>query len=250
MTKRYKTQDSRDGLAVLDASLSLAQGEFVSLIGPSGCGKTTLLKMAAGLISQTEGNVLFEGEPGTPPAERKGVVFQSPVLLPWKTVLENIILPARIQRQPLDQARQRGRDLLTLLQIDGTEDHYPSELSGGMQQRVAIARSLLNTPEVLFMDEPFGALDAMTRESLNEELQSVHAREHVSVMFVTHSISEAVFLSDRIAVMSAGPGRIVDAVDVPLKRPRTTEDYIAEEFREIESRVRKVLDEFSEGPRT
>lgn len=246
VTKRYRTEGARDVLALSDATLAIERSEFVSLIGPSGCGKTTLLKICAGLVGHSKGSLLFEGAKGAPPPERMGVVFQSPVLLPWRTVVENVVLPAHIQGHSLADAKARASDLLSMLQLSGTEESYPWELSGGMQQRVAIARSLLTTPEILFMDEPFGALDAMTRESLNIELQEIHSREGATVLFVTHSISEAVFLSDRVAVMSSGPGRIVDVVDVPLARPRSPDDFVTEEFRQIEAAVRETLNRFAE----
>jgi NitT/TauT family transport system ATP-binding protein len=243
VSKRYAARSDGAGLALSDASLDLAPGEFVSLVGPSGCGKTTLLKIASGLIERTSGRMTFEGRVGAPPPDRMGVVFQSPVLLPWRTVLDNVMLPAQVQHRPLRDARRRAQELLELVQIPGTAASYPGELSGGMQQRVAIARALLNSPEILFMDEPFGALDAMTRETLNSELQEIHARERTTVLFVTHDISEAVFLSDRIAVMSSGPGRILALIDVALPRPRRSEDYVAEDFRTIELKVRSLLNQ-------
>ncbi len=241
ITKQYPTRKETGGLALSDASLDLATGEFVSLVGPSGCGKTTLMKIASGLLSPTHGTVLFEDNEGAPLATQKGVVFQSPVLLPWRTVLENIVLPAQVQKTSVAAARKRAQELLELVQIPQTANKYPGELSGGMQQRVNIARALLNKPGVLFMDEPFGALDAMTRENLNAELQDIHSREGITVLFVTHDIPEAIFLSDRIAVMSAGPGRITEIVDVPLPRPRSAGSRADKQFHEIELHVRSLL---------
>lgn len=240
VTKRYEAQHGGTGQALDRVSLSVSRSEFVALVGPSGCGKTTLLKIAAGLLPMTDGVSHFLGRPGSPPPRDIGVVFQTPVLLPWRTVLDNVLLPAQVQREKGDP-RKRAHELLELLEITGTSKMYPGELSGGMQQRVAIARSLLLSPRILFMDEPFGALDAMTRETMNVELQRIHLGEGTTVLFVTHDITEAVFLADRIAVMSARPGRIVDIIDVPLARPRTPADLTGERFRRIEADVRSAL---------
>jgi NitT/TauT family transport system ATP-binding protein len=171
-----------------------------------------------------------------------GVVFQSAALLPWRTVMANILLPATIQHADMKKAKQRAAELLDMLNLTGIESKYPWELSGGMQQRVSIARSLVLEPEVLFMDEPFGALDAMTREKLNLDLQDIHTRTGATIMFVTHNISEAVFLSDRIVAMAARPGRIAEIIDVDLHRPRTQESYVDDDFRDIETRVRNSFD--------
>lgn len=242
VSKRYVVQDSsRDGLALQEATLSVGHGEFVSLLGPSGCGKTTLLKIAAGLLAHSSGEVRFEGRAGAPPPNRMGFVFQGPVLLPWRTVLDNVMLPAQIQRLSKREAKVRAVHLLELLGLGGTERNYPWELSGGMQQRVSIARSLLNAPDMLFMDEPFGALDAMTRETLNFELQRVHLQERLTTIFVTHSITEAVLLSDRIALMSAGPGRVVGVLDVNLPRPRRPQTLVEPGFVAAEAEVREML---------
>lgn len=241
VSKTYRTRNLANGVALSNADLSVKAGEFVSLVGPSGCGKTTLLKIAAGLTERTAGTLMFNGVQGSPPPDAMGVVFQSPVLLPWRTVKENILLPAQVQRKPIGPALKRVDHLLEMMQLSGTRDKYPTELSGGMQQRVAIARALLTSPELLFMDEPFGALDAMTREDLNLELQRIQVAENTTVVFVTHDIAESVFLSDRVAVMSTSPGRIVDVIDIPLERPRTPDILLTAEFRQLEATVRHTL---------
>jgi len=241
VSKSYAT--GADSSLVLSAvSLDIRQGEFVSVIGPSGCGKTTLMKICAGLLPQTSGTVSFDGKPGTPPPSQMGIVFQSAALLPWRTVLGNILLPAIIQKTDLGAARKRATDLLAMLNLVGIEDKYPWELSGGMQQRVSIARSLVQEPQVIFMDEPFGALDAMTREKLNLDLQDIHRRTGATIMFVTHNISEAVFLSDRIVAMAARPGRVAEVIPVELARPRTQDSYVDQDFREVEAAVRHSFD--------
>ncbi|WP_213451307.1 ABC transporter ATP-binding protein [Rhizomonospora bruguierae] len=242
VSKSYTTKDSGPHPALSNVSLTVAKGEFLSIIGPSGCGKTTLLKICAGLLAPSTGSLSFKKRPGPPRPRSMGVVFQTPALLPWRTVRDNVLLPAIIQHADRKAAEVRAVELLEMLNLAGTADKYPFQLSGGMQQRVAIARSLLLDPEIIFMDEPFGALDAMTREKLNIEVQNVHARTGATIIFVTHNISEAVFLSDRIVAMSAGPGRISSIVTVDLPRPRTANSYVLPEFREQERIVRDVFD--------
>lgn len=242
LSKTYTTANEGPSVALQGVDLAVRSGEFVSIVGPSGCGKTTLVKIAAGLLSRTSGEVLFEGRPGTPPPTRLGVVFQTPALLPWRTVLANVVLPAVIQRTDLDVARSRARDLLGMLDLSGSADRYPWELSGGMQQRVAIARALVLEPDIIVMDEPFGALDAMTRERLNSDVQQIHAETGATFVFVTHNIGEAVFLSDRIVAMASRPGRIAQIIDVDLPRLRTSDTYTTERFRSLERQVRQTLD--------
>ncbi len=242
VSKSYVDAAANSTLVLSDVNLSIRAGEFVSVIGPSGCGKTTLMKICAGLLPQTSGTVRFDGVPGNPPPRKMGVVFQSAALLPWRTVLANILLPAVIQKADMRVAKTRAAELLEMLNLTGTESKYPWELSGGMQQRVSIARALVLEPEIIFMDEPFGALDAMTREKLNIDLQDIHKRTGATIMFVTHNISEAVFLSDRIVAMAARPGRIAEIIDVDLSRPRTQESYVGEDFRDVETRVRHSFD--------
>ncbi len=206
--------------ALEDLALSIGRGEFYSLIGPSGCGKSSLLKVAAGLLPQTAGTIALGGAPVTGPRREVGVVFQRPTLFPWKTVMENVLLPARTLQLDMAAAKDRAAELVNLVGLERFADNYPSELSGGMQQRVGIARALIHDPEVLLMDEPFAALDALTREHMMIELQDIWITTGKSVLFITHSIPEAVFLSDRVAVMSARPGRIVREYEVALGRPR------------------------------
>lgn len=220
--RHFITKKGEPFIALADVNLSVRAGEFLSLVGPSGCGKTTLMKVMSGLLTQTKGSIRFEGNEVTIPRDRMGVVFQTPVLLPWRTIIANVILPGLIQHLDPDELKERARRLLALVGLAGTEDRYPNELSGGMQQRAAIARSLLLDPDILFMDEPFGALDAMTRDELNVELERIHRETGVSVIFVTHSIEEAVYLSDRVAVMSKNPGRISNEFTVTLPRPRSS----------------------------
>ena len=223
---------SRSGTihALRDVDLRIGDGEFVAVLGPSGCGKSTLLKVAAGLISPTSGQAAIAGKTLAGPGRDTGVAFQKPNLLPWKNVLENVMLPARTLGLPEQPALQRAHDLLQLMDLTAFARHYPAELSGGMQQRVGIARMLLNDPALLLMDEPFAALDAMTRETLTFELQRIWLARRKSVLFITHSIAEAVFLADRVVVMSARPGRIVDDFQVPLERPRTADTMASTQF--------------------
>jgi NitT/TauT family transport system ATP-binding protein len=206
--------------ALRGVSLSVLPGSFVSLLGPSGCGKSTLLRCVAGLESPTSGRIVIGGVSVVSPPEGLGMVFQRDVLLDWLTVLDNILLPARLRHQDMAAARRRAGELLNIIGLEGFEQRHPWELSGGMRQRVAICRALLLDPALLLMDEPFGALDAMTRDELNLELQRLWQANPKTVLFVTHSIPEAVFLSDRIVVMSRSPGRVVEVIDVDLPRPR------------------------------
>jgi NitT/TauT family transport system ATP-binding protein len=241
VSKVYRSQAGEDTAAVHRVDLTIGAGEFVSLVGPSGCGKTTLMKVCAGLLEATEGRIDYQGS-GRPlrPGDG-GIVFQTASLLPWRTILENITLPADILKLDRTKASARARELLRLTGLVGVETKYPGELSGGMQQRASICRALLHDPEVLFMDEPFGALDAMTREDLNMLLQEVHMQENKTVLFITHSIQEAVLLSDRVVVMSPGPGRIVANLEVPIPRPRSFDDIGRPEFMELAGEIRGHL---------
>lgn len=206
--------------ALDEVSIDIGAGEFVALLGPSGCGKSTVLKLAAGLMRASRGALEVSGEPVAGPGRRTGVVFQKPNLLPWKTVLNNVLLPAQTLGLSPAAARERGRELLALVGLAEFADNYPRELSGGMQQRAGIARMLLHDPDLLLMDEPFAALDALSRELLMLELQRIWSQQRKSVLFITHSIQEAVFLADRVLVMSPRPGRIVEDLRIPLPRPR------------------------------
>lgn len=235
--KEYET--SRGAVFALDAiDFIVAEREFVAIVGPSGCGKSTLLKILAGLLPTTRGEVRLRGTPITGPRRDIGVVFQSPVLFPWRTVLDNVLLPVDVQRLGRARNRSRALELLALVGLEGFEHRYPWELSGGMQQRVAITRSLIHDPAMLLMDEPFGALDAMTRESMNLELQRIWLERRKTVLFVTHSIAEAVFLADRVFVMTPRPGRIMEQIAVDIPRPRSLEVMAALEFGAIVKRIR------------
>ncbi|WP_199181835.1 ABC transporter ATP-binding protein [Cryobacterium sp. N21] len=240
--KTFSTSAGHPKIALRPVDLEIRRGEFVSLVGPSGCGKTTLLKMCAGLIAPTIGTIDFAGTGRAITPAAMGMVFQTPALLPWRTILANVMLPADILKLGKRDHRARAVELLRLVHLDGATDSYPHELSGGMQQRASLARALFHEPDVLLMDEPFGALDAMTRESLNLELQRVHMTEKKTVLFVTHSISEAVLLSDRIVVMSSSPGRVVDVLDVPFERPRAAGIQTTLGFQQIADHVRRLLD--------
>jgi NitT/TauT family transport system ATP-binding protein len=218
--KRYDSQDGGSTVALQDVSFDVAPGEFVTVVGPSGCGKSTLLRILAGIVTPTEGEVQVTGRPSRGPQRSVGVVFQSPVLFPWRTVLENVLVPAEVQKRPRAEAVERARSYLELVGLSGFETKYPKELSGGMQQRVGIVRALINDPALLLMDEPFGALDAMTRESMNLELLRIRQRLKSTIMLVTHSIPEAVFLGDRVVVMSPRPGRVTQIREVRFDGPR------------------------------
>jgi NitT/TauT family transport system ATP-binding protein len=240
-----KTYPTRVGptAALEDVSLAVERGEFVSLIGPSGCGKSTLLRIVGDLVEPTAGRVTVNGKP---PRQARldrdyGIVFQAPVLYDWRTVLANVRLPLEVLGAARAEREARVRALLRLVGLDAFRHHYPAQLSGGMQQRVAIARALVTHPSILLMDEPFGALDEMTRERLNLELLSVCQETGATVLFVTHSIAEAVFLSNRVVVLSPRPGRIATIVDVDLPRPRSEKTRALPRFFELVTRVREHL---------
>lgn len=223
LSKIYRPRRSTPVVALEDINFNVRQGEFISLVGPSGCGKTTLLKLLAGLIVRTSGSARLAGEEIQGSRRDIGMVFQAATLLPWRTILENVMLPVEVQKLDRKAYRQRAMELLSMVGLDGFEDRQPKELSGGMQQRAGICRALVHDPDVLLMDEPFGALDAMTREYMNLELLRIWRESGKTVVLVTHSIPEAVFLSDRVVVMSPRPGRIVELVDIELERPRRLE---------------------------
>lgn len=239
--KRFRTKSGDEVHALNRVSVDLADGEFVSVLGPSGCGKTTLLKILAGIVPPSDGTLLLRNAPIAGPQAGMGVVFQSSVLLPWWTVLENVLLPIRVLKRDLAQHRQKGRDLLALVGLQGFENSYPGELSGGMQQRAAIVRGLIHDPGILLMDEPFGALDAMTRERMNVELQSIWMSTGKTVFFITHSVSEAVFLSDRVLVMSKRPGTLIDDIKISFPRPRNVDLMSTAEFGDITRHLRHAL---------
>lgn len=238
-----KTFSGKSGTvqALTPVNLKVRQGEFFAVVGTSGCGKSTLMRIIAGLMQPTSGHVIVNGREVDGPDKRTGIVFQTPVLLPWRTVRGNIELQLEIRGMAGGEARRKVDALIELVGLKGFEERMPYELSGGMQQRVALCRALIHDPTILLMDEPFGALDAMTREHMNLELQRVWAETGKTVVFITHSITEAVFLADRIVVMSPRPGRISDVLDIPLARPRDFQSVRDEAFHTACDHVREVM---------
>jgi len=222
----YKTvkESTTEVKALADVSLSIRENEFVSIIGPSGCGKTTLLKMIDGLIPYDSGKIIIDGKQVTAPGPDRAVVFQAFALLPWRTVLANVEFSLELRRLPKENRTNIARDYLKRVGLADFENHYPHELSGGMQQRAGLARALAVNPSILLMDEPFGAVDAQTRQLLQEELLELWQRERKTVIFITHSMDEAVYLSDRVVVMTPRPGKVAEILDVPLPRPRVSEE--------------------------
>jgi len=223
------------------ADLSIRTGEFVSLLGPSGCGKSTLLKILLGVVQPTAGRIAIGGRPASGPQPNCGIVFQSPVLPPWRRVLDNVLLPIEVLGLRRADHLAKARELLQLAGLEDFERHYPHELSGGMQQRVALCRALIHEPELLLMDEPFGALDALTREAMQTQLLEIWARTRATVLFVTHSIDEAVLLADRIVVMSQRPGRVAEIAAVALPRPRNGAMRAQPEFQALALHIRRAL---------
>ncbi len=226
--------------ALESLSTTLRKGEFLSVLGPSGCGKSTLLKVFAGLLRPSVGKATLAGREISGPRPDVGIVFQQPTLLPWQTVLDNVLLPVRTLRLDGRAGRDKALRLLELVGLADFAGHYPHELSGGMQQRVGIARGLVHDPNLLLMDEPFAALDAMTREYMMEELQRIWMAAGKSVVFITHSIPEALFLSDRIVVLSARPGRVIRQVEVDLPRPRTLDGMATPKFAALANELRAL----------
>lgn len=229
-------------LAVSDATFDVQEGELVSLVGPSGCGKTTLLKVMAGLYDHEGGTVKIGGAGiDFDPGRDVGMVFQQALLLKWRRILDNVMLPAEILGLPTKESRERARYLLDMVGLTGNEDKYPYELSGGMQQRAAIARALVHDPKLILMDEPFGALDALTREKMNLELLRIWKESKKTIIFVTHGIAEAVFLGTRVVVLTAGPARMADMFEVDLPHPRTLDMKTHERFGDYTRRIYKLL---------
>jgi len=228
--------------AIRHLSFDVGDGEFLSVLGPSGCGKSTLLMMVAGLIDPTAGEIRIQGAKVTGPRREIGVVFQSPVLLPWRTVLQNVLFPIELLKLPRPHYRRRAMELLRMAKIDEFAGVLPRQLSGGMRQRVAICRALVHDPNILLMDEPFSALDAITRDEMAVELQRIWQANRKTVIFVTHSIREAAFLSDRVLVMGRRPATIIDELEIELPRPRpiaVTED---ETFNRLVRHLRKAIE--------
>jgi NitT/TauT family transport system ATP-binding protein len=233
---------SGDRVTALDRiSLEVRREEFASVVGPSGCGKSTLLKIVAGLIAPTRGAVAVNGTAVRGPLEDIGIAFQSPVLLPWKTILHNVLFPIKILRRDVGAHREAAIGLLKLAGLADVAHRYPNELSGGMQQRAALCRALVHDPALLLMDEPFGALDAMTRDDMNVELLRIWSERRKTVLFITHSISEAVFLSDTVVVMTPRPGRIDSVIPIDLPRPREIGIRDSKHFGELQHRVRERI---------
>jgi NitT/TauT family transport system ATP-binding protein len=236
-----KTYRSRDGevpsLRPLDFRIN--EGEFFVVVGPSGCGKSTLLKMISGLLAPSTGEILVDGNKVTEPHGDVGIVFQNSLLLPWRSVLANVMLPIDMKRLKRDQYLPRARALLKMVGLEGFENKLPWQLSGGMQQRASICRALVHDPKIMLMDEPFGALDAMTREKMNVELQRIQRETGKTVLLITHSIPEAVFLADRVLVMTERPGSIAAIYDVPLGRDRSLDVMADPVFSELVQRIRK-----------
>lgn len=240
ITQEFEREDGSRLTALEDLSLTVHDKEFLCIVGPSGCGKTTILRIVAGLDSATSGDVLLDGQRITGTHPDIGMVFQEYSLFPWRTIRENVAFGLEMQGMGAEERRRQGRDYLQLVGLDEFADSYPFELSGGMRQRVAIARALATDPEVLLMDEPFGALDAQTRNRMQEELLGIWEESRKTVLFVTHSVDEAVYLGDRIVVLSPRPGRIRECVDVPFDRPR---ERTSPQFAELRRRVLALIQE-------
>ena len=227
--------------ALRDVSMDVLPGQFVAFVGPSGCGKSTLLKLIGGLAEPSSGRITVDGHDVTAPRRDIGVMFQTPVLFPWRTVLENVLLPSEVFGLDRRIASEKARSILRLVGLEDRERAYPRELSGGMQQRAALSRVLVIDPPIILMDEPFGALDEFTRERMNLELLRIWEERGQTIIFVTHSIGEAVFLADRVVVMGTAPGRVLSVVDVPLPRPRSIDLMKSPEFAGTVFEVREYL---------
>ena len=239
--KTFYTQRGEQVNALQDIHLNIRAGEFVSVVGASGCGKSTLMRIVCGLIAPTRGRVAVDGEAVTQPRDDVGVVFQNAVLLPWMTVKDNVLMPSDLRGRRRPEHEGRAKALLAMTGLTGFETKYPFELSGGMRQRVSICRALMCQPSFLALDEPFGALDAMTREQMNLELMRIWSETGATVLFITHSVPEAVLLSDRVVVMTPRPGRIADVIPIELPRPRSLKDYGSPLFNGYTSRIREHL---------
>jgi NitT/TauT family transport system ATP-binding protein len=234
--------------AVASASVNVARGEFLSLLGPSGCGKSTLLMMIAGLEQPTGGSILLGGSEVRKPRRDIGVIFQDATLLPWKSAIENVLFPVRILKLPMQAYRQRAQELLNMVGLAGFEHKKPSQLSGGMRQRVSICRALIHDPDILLMDEPFSALDAITRDQMNVALSEILENYRKTVIFVTHSIREAAFLSDRVVVMGGRPSTIMLDMKMPFQRPRRFEIEETPEFAKVCRKLRLTIEEAHNNP--
>jgi NitT/TauT family transport system ATP-binding protein len=241
VSKTYRTQDG-DVPSLRPLDFSVGAAEFLVVVGPSGCGKSTLLKLIAGLLPPSEGEIRVEGRVVTRPHADVGIVFQSPLLLPWRSVFRNVLMPVEVKGLPRAEYAERARALLKMVGLAGFENKYPWQLSGGMQQRASICRALVHDPKIVLMDEPFGALDAMTRERMNVELQRIQRETGKTVLLITHSIPEAVFLADRVLVMSERPGTIAAIYDVTLPRPRSLDVLADPVFVQLTQKIRRHFD--------
>jgi NitT/TauT family transport system ATP-binding protein len=241
VSKVFTSRDGARVAALNGISLPIDAHEFVTIVGPSGCGKSTLLRLISGLIPVSAGSISIDGTTVAGPRQDTGMVFQSPTLLPWANVLKNVLFPLKMMGRMESDSDGRARDLLKLVGLEGFEQKFPRELSGGMQQRTAICRALIHNPTILLMDEPFGALDALTREEMSLELLRIWSEQPKTIFFVTHSITEAVLLADRVVVMSARPGRIAEIIRVPLPRPRTFEVEALREFQDCTQHIRQLI---------
>jgi NitT/TauT family transport system ATP-binding protein len=241
LEKRFMTRSGETVNALTNVNLDIRENEFISVVGPSGCGKTTLLRILAGLEVASSGVIECEGVQISGPRPDVGVVFQQATLLPWNTVLSNIMLPAQLKNDRSEATVKRAEALLAFMGLVDFAKKYPFELSGGMQQRVAICRALMRDPRILLMDEPFGALDAMTREAMNMELMRVWSEERKTVIFITHSIPEAVLLGNRVVVMSPRPGRISEIINVDIARPRSLRSMATPRFGELCDHIRTIF---------
>jgi NitT/TauT family transport system ATP-binding protein len=239
--KVFERRNDTPLVAIEDVSFDIAQGQLISLLGPSGCGKTTVLRILAGLTDATSGMVEIRGQPVTGPQRDFGVAFQSPTLMPWRTVMENILFPMEVQGRKNAAARERARELLRLVGLEGFEQVYPKQLSGGMQQRAALCRALIHEPTLLLMDEPFGALDELTRMEMNDLLLDIRRVTKATVLFVTHSISEAVYLSDVVLVFSKRPARIALRLEVDIPYPRSNQLRYSDHFNRLERQASVAL---------
>lgn len=224
-----------------DINLGIKKGEFVSLLGPSGCGKSTLLKTIGGLLEPSSGQLSIAGEPIKGPKKNIGFMFQKAVLLPWRTVEQNLILPVEIAKGDIGAAKKRVGELLELVGLKGYENYYTKELSGGMQQRISLARTLMNDPDILLLDEPFGALDEFTRETLNFSLMDIAERSGKTVILVTHNIGEAVLMSDRIVVMGINPGHVLEDLVIDIPKPRTDQVMASKKYADYVLHIRELL---------
>jgi NitT/TauT family transport system ATP-binding protein len=241
VSKQFATRAGIDIVALRDITLTIPRDQFVTLVGPSGCGKSTALKLIGGITPPSEGEVRLNGQRLERPSRKIGMVFQRPVLLPWRNVVDNVLFPIEMLGWSVQAYRDTAKRLIELVGLRGFENALPNELSGGMQQRASICRALIYDPEMLLMDEPFGALDAMTREDLSMELLRIWTERRKTVVFVTHSINEAVLLADRVLVMTARPGRVVMDVPITLPRPRSLSTEFTSEFKDYVQMIRNAI---------